>query len=150
MVASGMGWLVESKQIRPINVIKSSQKFIGFNHVTTLSSMVQRINFKFSKSCFIWQVCQAGKSLVAHLCTFSRVSISFAKYGHQSWIEYSRCGLTYILCKKLNSSLEILTNVLLSIICIDWYTGHAFTGTLIIIIITLLKSDQKIEHLHII
>ena len=56
---------VESKQIRPINFIKTSQKFIGFNHVTMLSLTVQRINSKFSKSCFIWQVCQSIELLAS-------------------------------------------------------------------------------------
>ena len=59
MVASGVGCWVESKQIRPINDLKTSQKFIGFNHVATLSLTIQRINSKFFKSCFIWQICQS-------------------------------------------------------------------------------------------
>ena len=39
MVASGVGRWVEGEQIRLINVIIASQKFIGFNQVTTLSLM---------------------------------------------------------------------------------------------------------------
>ena len=94
--------------------MKTSQKFLGFSYVATLSSTVQRIN---SKSCFIWQVCQSWyKFSCLPLYLFQGINILCQVYGHQSWTQYySRCGLTYVLYKKINSSLEILKNVLLSI-----------------------------------
>ena len=33
-------------------------------------------------------------SFVAPLCTFSKHSISFFRYGDQTWTHYSRCGRT--------------------------------------------------------
>jgi len=116
MVASGVGFWIESKQVRSINVTETSQKFIRFNYVITLSSMVQRINSKLLKSCFIWQVCQSRyKFSSSPLYPFQGINILCQVWAPKlDTILINSLGLVLHM-SYIRRSLEILTIVLLSI-----------------------------------
>ena len=55
-----------------------------------------------------------GKRLVACLCTFSRISMSSAKYGFQIGVQYSKVGLTNVLYNIRKDGLDKNLNDLLS------------------------------------
>jgi len=46
-------------------------------------------------------------SFVVLLCTFSRHSMYFLRYGSYTWTQYSRCGRIYVLYSVLKLSISI-------------------------------------------
>ena len=55
-----------------------------------------------------------GNNFVARLCTFSRTSISLAKYGFQMGVKYSKVGLTNVLYNIKKEDFDKNLNDLLS------------------------------------
>ena len=77
-----------------------------------MSLTVQRINSKFCKSCFIWQVCQS-RYMFSCLPLYSFQGVNILCQVWAPKLDTILKVWSYICL--INSSLEILTNVLLSI-----------------------------------
>ena len=114
---------------RVTSVITSSRKnFFWFNVIyiwfkilnTSIMSPLKRLYDKvgnFNKRSLFSYDCsdKPGISFVALLCTFSSSSTCFFLYGAQTWLAYSKCGLTKLLYNIYKVSLSRYSKDLLII-----------------------------------